>query len=121
MLVASHSTHPTTNDLHSYQPVQPIAPTSIPLVDTSLPLLQNQTVVQHPFQAGPSTQCPQVLGPQTPTPSAGLQQPHVPRIIYSQVGLPYYGMSQPQPIYTYPQSNPIYPNLGYKIGGQIPW
>ena len=29
-------------------------------------------------------------------------------------------MSQPQPGYTY-QSNPIYPNLGYNIGGQTPW
>ena len=61
------------------------------------------------------------MGPQTPTPSTGLQQPPVFGIIYSQVGLPYYGMSQPQPSYTYPQPNPIYPNLGYNIGGKTPW
>ena len=73
--------------VHSYQPVQPVAPTSTPLVNTSLPLLQTQIFIQQPFQAGPSTQYPQVLGPQTPTPSACLQQPPVSGIIYSQVGL----------------------------------
>ena len=78
--------------VHSYQPVQPVAPTSTPLVNTSLPLLQTQTVVPQPSQAGPSTQYPQVLGPQAPTPSVGLQQPPVTGIIYSQVGIPYYGM-----------------------------
>ena len=70
---------------------------------------------------GPSTQYPQFLGPQTPTPSVGLQQPPVSKIFHSQAGLPYYGMSQPQPGYTYPQPNPSYSNLGYNIGGQTPW
>ena len=79
--------------VHSYQPVQPITPTSIPLLITSLPLLQNQTILKKPFHVGPSTQYPQVLGPQTPTPSVGLQQPPVSKIIYSQDGLPYYGIS----------------------------
>ena len=100
--------------------VQHVAPTSIPLVNTSLPRLQTQIVVKQPFQAGPSTQYPQVLGPQTPNPSANLQQP-LPRIIYSQAGLPSYGIPQPQLGYTYPQPNPSYPNLGYNIGGHTPW
>ena len=52
---------------------------------------------------------------------AGLQQPPVSGVIYSQAGLPYYGMSQPQPGYMYPQKNPSYPSLGYNIGGQTPW
>ena len=60
-----------------------------------------------------------MLGPQTPNPLVNLQQP-VSGIVYSQVGLPFYGMSQPQPSYTY-QPNPSYPNLGYNIGGQTPW
>ena len=68
--------------VHSYQPVQPIAPTSTPLFNTSLPLLKTQIFVPQPFQVVPSTQYPQVLGPQTPTPSVGLQQPPVSRIIY---------------------------------------
>ena len=34
--------------VHSYQPVQPVAPTSIPLVNTYLPLLQTQTIVPQP-------------------------------------------------------------------------
>lgn len=68
--------------VNSYLPVQPVSPTSIPLVNTYLPLLQTQTVVQKPFQVGPSTQYPQLLGPHTPTPSANLQQQPIPRIIY---------------------------------------
>ena len=104
--------------VHSYQPIQLVTPTSLPLVNTSLPLLQNQKVVQ-PYQAGPSTRYPQILGLQTSNPSINLQQP-VSRIIYSQAGLPFYGMSQPQPGYTY-QTNPSYPNLGYNIGGKTPW
>ena len=82
-------------------------------------MLQIQNVVQQPYQAGPSTQYHQMLGPQTPNPSVNLQQP-VCGIIYSQVGLPFYGMSQIQPGYTY-KLNRSYPNLGYKIGGQTPW
>ena len=58
--------------IHSYQPVQPVTPTSLPLVNTSLPLLQNQNLVQ-PYQMGPSTQYPQMLGLQTPNPSVNLQ------------------------------------------------
>ena len=106
--------------LHSYQPVQPVTPTSFPLVNTYLPLLQNQNFVHQLYQAGPSTQYPQILGPQTPNPSVNLQK-LVSGIIYSQSGLPYYGMSQLQTGYTYPQTNPSYPNLGYNIGGQTPW
>ena len=49
----------------------------------------------------------------------GLTQP-ISGIIFSQVGLPFYGMSKAQPGYTY-QLNPSYPNLGYNIGGQTPW
>ena len=105
--------------VHSYQPVQPSTPTSFPLVNTSLPLLQNQNFVQKPFQAGPATQYPPVLGPQTPNSSVNLQQP-ISGIIYSQASLPFYGMSQPQCGYTY-QPKPSYPNLGYNIGGQTPW
>ena len=101
--------------VHSYQLVQPVTPTSFPLVNTSLPLLQNQNVVQKPYKESPSTQSPQILNPKTPNPLVNLQQ-IVSEIIYSQVGLPFYGMSQPQPGYTY-QPNPIYPNLGYNIGG----
>ena len=48
--------------VHLYQLVQPVTPKSFPLVNTSLPLLQNQNVVQ-PYQAGPSTQYHQMLGP----------------------------------------------------------
>ena len=47
-------------------------------------------------------------------------QPPLSGIIYSQAGLPFYGMSQSQPNYTY-QPNPSYYNLGYNIGGKIPW
>ena len=57
--------------VQSYQPVQLVAPTSTPLVNTSLPSLQVQNVVPQLFQAGPSTQCPQVLGPRTLTPLVG--------------------------------------------------
>ena len=60
------------------------------------------------------------MGPETPNPSVNFQRRPIPGIIYSQVGLPYYGMSQPQLGYTYPQLNPSYPNLGYNIGGQTP-
>ena len=59
------------------------------------------------------------MGSQTPNPLINLQQP-VSGIIYSQAGLPFYGMSQSQPGYTY-QPNPSYPNLGYNIGGKTPW
>ena len=41
--------------VHSYQPVQLVAPTSTPLVNTSLPLLQAQNFVPQMSQAGPST------------------------------------------------------------------
>ena len=51
---------------------------------------------------------------------AGLQQP-ISEIIYSQAGLPYYGMSQPQLGYTYLQPNPVYPSFGYNVGGYTPW
>ena len=91
------------------------------IFNTFLPLLQTQIVLPQPSQAGPSTQYPQVLGPQSPTRLAGLQQPLVFEIIYSQDRLPYYGMLQPQLGYTYPQLNPSYPSLGYNIGGQTPW
>ena len=84
-----------------------------------LPLLQNQNVVHQPYQAGPSTQYHQMLGPQTQNSLVSLQQ-LVSGIIYSQAGVPFYGMSQTQPGYTY-QLNPIYSNLGYSIGGQTPW
>ena len=56
-----------------------------------------------------------MLGPQTQNPLVNLQQ-LVSGIIYSQVDVPFYGMSQTQPSYTY-QMNPCYPNLGYNIGG----
>ena len=56
-----------------------------------------------------------MLGPQTQNPLVNLQQP-VSGIIYSQAGVPFYGMSQMQPGYTY-QPNPTYTNLGYNIGG----
>ena len=101
--------------VHSYQSVKPVTPTSLPLVNTSLPLLQTQNVLHQPYQQIPSTQHHQILGPQTPNPLVNLQQP-VSGIIYSQDGLPFYGMSQPQPGYTYPQPNLSYPNLGYNIG-----
>ena len=60
-----------------------------------------------------------MLGPQTPNSLVNLQQP-VSGIIYSQAGLPFYGISQLHPSYTY-QWNPSYPNLGYNISGQTPW
>ena len=100
--------------VHSYQPVQPITPTAIPLVNTSIPLLKNQNIVHQPYQASSSTQYHQTLGPQTQNPSVNLQQ-HVSGIIYSQVGVPFYGMSQTKPSYTY-QPNPTSTNLGYNIG-----
>ena len=59
--------------IQSYQPVQPVTPTSLPLVNISLPLLHHKNVVQ-PYQVGPSTQYHQMLGPQTPNPSVNLQQ-----------------------------------------------
>ena len=62
-----------------------------------------------------STQYHQILGQQTQNPLVNLQQP-ISGIIYSQVGLPFYWMSQTQPSYTY-QPNPNYTNLGYNIGG----
>ena len=101
--------------VHSYQPVQSVTPTSLPLVNTSIPLLQNQNIVHQPYQAGSSTQYHQMLGPQTQNPLVNLQQP-VSGIIYSQAGVPFYGVSQMQPGYTY-QPNPTYTNLGYNIGG----
>ena len=82
-------------------------------------MLQNQNVLHHPpYQAGPSTQHHEMLGPQTLNPLINLQQP-LSGIIYSQSGLPFYGMSQPQPSYTY-QPNPIHVKLGYNIGGHTP-
>ena len=47
---------------HSYQPVEPITPTLFPLVNTYITLIQNQNVVQKPYQASPSPQY-QMLGP----------------------------------------------------------
>ena len=105
--------------VQSYQPIQPVTPTSLPLVNTSIPLLQNQNLVHQPYQASSSTQYHQMLGLQTQNTLVNLQQP-VSRIIYSQFGVPFYGMSQSQPSYTY-QPNPSYPILGYNIGGQTPW
>ena len=40
--------------VQSYQPVQPVTPTSLPLVNTSIPLLQNQNVVHQPYQVASS-------------------------------------------------------------------
>ena len=79
--------------VHSYQPVRPVTPTSLPLVNQSLPLLQNQNIVHQPYQAGPSIQYHPMLGPQNPNPLVNLQQP-VSGIIYSQACQPFYGMSQ---------------------------
>ena len=102
--------------VHSYQPV---TPTSLPLVNTSIPMLQNQNIVHQPYQVSSSTQYYQTLGPQTQNPLVNLQKP-VSGIIYSQAGVPFYGVSQTQSGYTY-QMNPTYTNLGYNIGGQNPW
>ena len=104
--------------MHSYQPVQLVTPTSLPLVNTSLPLLQNQNIVHQPYQVSSSTQYHQMLGQQTQNPLVNLQQP-ISGIIYSQAGVPFYGMSQMQPSYAY-QPNPTYNNLGYNIGGPTP-
>ena len=35
--------------VQSYQPIQPVTPTSIPLVNTSIPLLHNQNLVHQPY------------------------------------------------------------------------
>ena len=101
--------------VQSYQPIQPVAPTSLPLVNTSTPLLQNQNLVHQPYQASSSTQYHQMLGQKTQNPLVNLQQP-VSGIIYSQDVVPFYGVSQTQSRYKY-QPNPTYNNLGYKIGG----
>ena len=91
----------------SYRPIQPVTPTSLPLVNASIPLLQNQNLVHQPYQVSSSTQYQ--------NPFVNLQQP-VLGIFYSQVGPPFYGMSQMQSGYTY-QLNPTFTNLGYNIGG----
>ena len=54
--------------VHSYQPVQYVTPTSLPLVNTYIRLLQNQNIVHQPYQVGSSTQYHQILGPQTQNP-----------------------------------------------------
>ena len=71
--------------VQSYQPIQPVTPTSLPLVNTSIPLLHNQKLVHQPYQVISSTQYQ--------NPLVNLQQP-VSGIIYSQAGPPFYGMSQ---------------------------
>jgi len=68
--------------VHSYQPVQPVTPTSLPLVNTSIPLLQNQNIVHQPYQASSSTEYHQILGPRNPNPLVNLQPP-ISGIIYS--------------------------------------
>ena len=35
--------------VHSYQMVQYVTPTSLPLVNTSIPLLENQNIVHQPY------------------------------------------------------------------------
>ena len=105
--------------VHSYQPVQPVTPTSLPLVNTSLPLLHNPNILHQPYQSGPSTQSHKMLGPQNHNPLVNLQT-LILRNIYSQADIPFYGMSQSQPNYTY-QPNPSYYNLGYNTRGKIPW
>ena len=99
----------------SYQPIQPVTPTPIPLVNTSIPMLQHQNFVHQPYQVSSSTQYHQMLGPRTQNPLVNLQQP-VSGIIYSQVYPPFYGMPQTQSGDTY-QPNPTYTNLGYNLGG----
>ena len=59
--------------VHLYQPVQPITPTSLPLVNTSIPLLQNQNSVNQPYQVNYSIQYHQMLGPQTQNNLVNLQ------------------------------------------------
>ena len=47
--------------VHSYPLVQHVTPTSLPLVNPTLPL--NQNIVHQPYQASSSTQYHQMLGP----------------------------------------------------------